>query len=51
LWLPSAVAEAIERKWATPSRKATFSVFESTYEDDIPRQDGVLNLVTIRSHD
>jgi len=28
-----------------------FSGFEGTREDDIPRQDGVLNLMTIRSRD
>jgi len=28
-----------------------FSGFEGTREDDIPRQDGVINLMTIRSRD
>ena len=28
-----------------------FSVFEGTREDDVPGQDGILNLMTIRSHD
>lgn len=42
---------ATERKWATPSGKAMFSVFPGVRERYEPWPDDVLRLVTIRSHD
>lgn len=42
---------ATERRWATPSGKAMFSVFPGVRERYEPWPDDVLRLVTIRSHD
>ncbi len=40
-----------ERKWNTPTGKAMFSVFPGVRERYEPWPEGVLRLVTIRSHD
>lgn len=42
---------ATERKWLTPSGKATFSVFRGVQEDVTFADNEVLRLVTLRSHD
>ncbi|PKB89412.1 CbbBc protein [Ewingella americana] len=40
-----------ERKWATASGKAMFSVFEGVNEDTLVEGDDVLRMITLRSHD
>jgi molybdopterin-dependent oxidoreductase alpha subunit len=42
---------AVDRQWKTSSGKAMFSVFDGVRENYEPWADGVLRLMTIRSHD
>jgi len=42
---------ATERRWSTPSGKAEFSVFRGVHEDQSGEGEGVVRLITLRSHD
>ncbi|MFC2254905.1 FdhF/YdeP family oxidoreductase [Labrys portucalensis] len=45
------ISTARERIWATPSAKANFLVYDGLCEDPDPKDDDVLWLTSVRSHD